>query len=265
MSGIQPVSRTGHGQLRWRRFDGYGFASTSALAPLAAAEVPKAVHAFPLAFVERESGWTLSAILGLVPGQNLYVAPDGRWTGSYVPAAFRAYPFRAGWNEAAQPVLCVDESSGLVVEGGEGEAFFDETGHPSPAMSQIWEFLQDVVRSEAILLQSCGHLHAAGVIEPWPITVQSEAGAQQIAGLYRINEGALDSMDDTAFGVLRRAGAVGLAYAQLLSVVNLTSLGELAQARAQAEAAERARAEVKPMIMLPNDDTIDWDWSKIGR
>ncbi|WP_336491874.1 hypothetical protein [Methylobacterium nigriterrae] len=46
---------------------------------------------------------------------------------------------------------------------------------------------------------------------------------------------------------------------------NLTQLGRLAQGRAQAEAAERARAVVRPMISLPEDSTIDWDWSKIGR
>ena len=83
--------------------------------------------------------------------------------------------------------------------------------------------------------------------------------------LSRINEMALNGLDDTKFGQLRRSGIVGLAYAQLLSMGNLVTLGELAQARAQAEAAERAKAEVKPMINLPNDSTIDWDWSKIGR
>ena len=43
------------------------------------------------------------------------------------------------------------------------------------------------------------------------------------------------------------------------------NLAQLAQARAQAGAAERAKAEVKPMVMLPTDNTIDWDWSKIGQ
>lgn len=265
MSAIQPVSRSRHARLRWRRVDSYAFASSTALAPLAAAEVPRAAHAFPLAFVQQDGEWTLSAVLGLMPGQSLYVGPQGRWTGAYVPAAFRAYPFRAGWNEARQPVLCVDEGTGLVVEEGEGKPFFDEAGQLSSSVTQIWEFLQDVVRSEAVLIQSSKALHAAGVIEPWPITVQGASGAQQIEGLHRINEGALNTMEDTAFGTLRRAGVVGLAYAQLLSMGNLVTLGELAQARAQAEAAERAKAEVKPIINLPNDSTIDWDWSKIGR
>ncbi|KAB1068738.1 SapC family protein [Methylobacterium planeticum] len=265
MSSIQPLSRERHAGLRWRRFSGYGFTATTAVAPLAAAEVGKAALALPLAFVERESGWTLAAVLSLLPGQNLYVAPNGNWIVAYVPAAFRAYPFRVAWNEAVQPVLCVDEASGLVVESGEGETFFDESGEPSASVEQVWAFLQETAKGEAVLANACGKLHAAGVIEPWPITIQGADGAQQVTGLHRINELAMNGLDDAAFGQLRRTGVVGVAYAQLLSMGNLSTLGELAQARAQAEAAERAKAEVKPMITLPEDNTIDWDWSKIGR
>ncbi|GJE43750.1 SapC family protein [Methylobacterium soli] len=164
-----------------------------------------------------------------------------------------------------QPVLCVDEASGLVVESEEGEAFFDETGEPSASLQQVWAFLQKAAKSEAVLANACAQLHAAGVIEPWPITIQGADGMQQVSGLHRVNELALNTLDDAAFGPLRRAAGVGMAYAQLLSMGNLSTLGELARARAQTEAAERAKSEVRPMITLPEDNTIDWDWSKIGR
>ena len=265
MSSIRALSRDRHAGLRWRRYDAYNFAATTALAPLAAAEVGKAALALPLAFIEQEGGWTLAAVLSLLPGQNLFVGQTGNWLAAYVPAVFRAYPFRMGWNESAEPVLCVDEASGLLVEGNDGEAFFEETGEPSASVQQVWRFLQETAKSEAVLANAGGQLHATGVIEPWPIAIQSDTGTQQVTGLSRINEAALNGLEDEAFGQLRRAGVVGVAYAQLLSMSHLGSLGELARARAQAEAAERARAEVKPMIMLPEDNTIDWDWSKIGR
>ncbi len=265
MNNIQPLSHDRHAGLRWRRYSDYGFATTTALASLAAAEVGKAALALPLAFIERDGGWTLAAVMSLVPKQNLFVSREGNWLTTYVPAVFRAYPFRTGWTERAEPILCVDESSGLLVQGSEGEAFFDEAGVLSASVQQVWNFLQDTARSEAVLANACGHLHAAGVIEPWPIVIQSDAGNEQITGLSRINEVAFNNLDDTKFGQLRRAGIVGVAYAQILSMSHLANLGELARARAQAEAAERAKAEVKPMIALPNDSTIDWDWSKIGR
>ena len=95
--------------------------------------------------------------------------------------------------------------------------------------------------------------------------LQGNQGEQQVVGLYRVNETLLNTLDDSKHGALRRSGALSVAYAQILSTGNLGQLGQLVQARAQAAAAERARAEVKPMIALPEDNTIDWDWSKIGK
>ncbi|TXM67544.1 SapC family protein [Methylobacterium sp. WL12] len=262
---LQPVSHERHQTRRWIRFPDYHFTASYSWAPLAAAEVTKAALALPLAFIERAGQWSLVGVLGLKPDQNLYVTPDGQWIGSYIPAVFRAFPFSMRRSETGEVILCVDEGSGLVLESGEGEPFFGEGGEPSDSIKQVLSFLSETAKSEAVLTQACGALHAQGVFEPWPITIDGDEGQQQVGGLYRINEAALNRLDDVSFNQLRRAGVVPLAYAQLLSIGNLTDLARLAQARAQAEAAERARAEVKPMVVLPDDNTIDWDWSKIGR
>lgn len=265
MTQVRPISQARHASLRWRRFTNYAFASSTAIAPLAAAEIAKAALALPLAFIEQSGEWTLAAVLGFTPGQNLYVTPNGQWAGAYIPAVFRVYPFRLTWGDAGEATLCVDEASGLVVDGADGEVFFNEAGALGAAVRQVWDFLQESAKSEVALADACGSLHGAGVIEPWPITLQTETGVQKVEGLFRVNEMTLNALDDAAFGQLRRSGNISVAYAQLLSMGNLSALGERAQARAQADAAERARAEVKPMLHLPNDSTIDWDWSKIGK
>lgn len=265
MSSLHPISRSRHTSKRWHHSTRYDFVSGSAVVPLALAEVPKAALALPVAFFELDGLWTLAAVLGLLPAQNLFVEANGQWTGTYLPAVLRAYPFALRANEAGETILCVDEASGLVNNGPNGEAFFDDAGEPSAAIKQVFAFLTETARGEAALAASCGTLHSIGVIEPWPVSVKRADGTQQVAGLHRIHEAALNKLDDAAFGELRRAGLVGLAYAQLLSMGNLTDLGRRAQASAEAEAAERAKAEVKPMITLPEDSSIDWDWSKIGR
>ena len=265
MSRFQPVSRERHAKLSWQRHSSYDFATLIGLAPLGASEVTKAVLAFPLAVVEREGAWTLMAVLSFTPGQNLFVGPSGNWNGAYIPAYFRSHPFRLVRSGDGKAALWIDEESGLIGEGSEGEAFFDEAGHPSTAVKQVWASLQETSKGEDALSNACGRLHSAGLIEPWPITVQTGTGTHQITGLHRVHEAALNRLSDPVFGQLRQGGGVAVAYAQLLSMGNLAALGHLAQARAQAEAAARARAEVKPMIALPEDNTIDWDWSKIGR
>jgi hypothetical protein len=57
------------------------------------------------------------AVQGLAPGQNLFVAPDGRWLAAYTPAAYRGYPFQLAHAENGQQVLCFDEESGLITDG----------------------------------------------------------------------------------------------------------------------------------------------------
>jgi hypothetical protein len=254
-----------HAQKHWYPASEFLFAASTSLVPLSTAEVGQATLAFPLAFIEREGHWTLAAVLGLFPAQNLYVDIGGKWLGRYVPAAVRFYPFLLGSQGNGDATLCIDEASGLVTEGDGGMPFFDEAGALNPTVTQITNFLVETARGEAVMAQASEMLAKAGVIEPWPITLQGDEGAQQVAGLHRVNEAALNGLDDATSNELRRAGVLGIAYAQLLSMGNLAQLGQLAQVRAQAEAAMRAKAEVKPLITLPENNTIDWDWSKVGR
>ena len=119
----------------WRRYTGYAFAAGETLIPLVVAELAQAVPAMPLGFVQSGEGFQLVAVTALQPGANLFVAPNGRWLGAYVPAALRGYPFRlVKPQDREDSVLCIDEASGLVVEAGQGETFFDEDGRPSKAL-----------------------------------------------------------------------------------------------------------------------------------
>ena len=261
---LQVLSPTRHRQQRWTQATRYTYAAERNLVGLAAGELSRAALTLPLAFVGNEGHWSLCAVLGFATGQNLYVGPDGQWIGNYVPAALRTHPFHLGW-EGGSATLCVDEDSDLLPDDGTGEPIFDEGNDLSPRVREVWAFLSQIAQGVLAMEKAAHLLVDAGVIEPWPITIQGVDGAQTVSGLYRINEGALSALDETAFSRLRRAGVLGVAYAQLLSMGNLADLGKLAQARAEAEAAARAKAEVKPMIMLPDDSTIDWDWSKVGR
>jgi hypothetical protein len=238
--------------------------------PLAAAEIGSAALALPLAFIQNGDDWTLAAVLGFEPDRNLFVDVAGTWHARYIPAAFRAHPFLIGSKPGGEATLCIDESSGLVGEGIEGEPFFQENGEVHPNVARVSGFLSETVQSEAVTIRACDALQAAGVIEAWPITLQGDQGVRQVEGLYRVSEAKLNALDATIFSGLRTSGALTVAYAQLLSMTNINLLGNLAREWAQAEAQSRAaaatdRAPPEPMIHLPSDNTIDWDWSKIGR
>ncbi|WP_019997744.1 SapC family protein [Aureimonas ureilytica] len=266
---IHPLSRERHKGIGWRRFGDYRFAASASFAPLADAELAKAVLHLPLGFVEQAGRWQFVALLGLLPGRNLFVAPDGRWLAGYVPAHLRSYPFRIGRAEGSEDaVFCVDESSGLLVQNG-GEALFDGEGQLTQAAAGVWNFMLEVAKGEARLSAACGRLAEAGLIEPWPLALREGEATKQVDGLFRINEGKLNELGDEAFTALRRTGALPVAYAQLFSMGHFEKLGELsdahAQAAASAQAAHAARRESEarqgPQFTLGNN--LDIDWSKV--
>ena len=234
MPNYQAISRDRHASQRWQRPSGYACAANDAVIPVTAAELPQAMMSLPLAFIAQAEVFTLVAVLGLQPGSNLWVTPDGRWTGNYIPVAFRTYPFRLVPTEDGQQVLCIDEDSGLVTGGPAGERFFNEDGQPAQATLDILNFLNQIEQSRLATVSACAVLQKHQLIRPWPITLKTDAGEQHIAGLFQIDEAALNQLPAEALHELAQAGALPVAYCQLLSMQHLPVLGQLAQARAKA-------------------------------
>ncbi len=233
MPTIVPVSRERHGARRWKRYSNYKFTAGHAIAPLVNHELPRAALALPIAFSTQGEDIAPVAVLGLMPGQNLMVAPNGNWQGPYIPAVYRSYPFLlalAGERE----VLCIDEDSALVTVGAEGESFFDDSGAPARPVAEILSFLEQVNAQRKATLQMGQVLRRHGLIQPWPITFPTPSGEQRVEGLSRIDETALNALPDEAFLEVRRAGGLAMAYCQLMSMQHLPILGKLAAARAEA-------------------------------
>ena len=231
------ISKENFSGKTWRRHAGYAFAAGETLIPLVVAELAQAVPAMPLGFVQSGEGFQLMAVTALQPGANLFVAPDGRWLGAYVPAALRGYPFRlVKPQDRAEGVLCIDEASGLVVEAGQGEAFLDEDGRPSKAVKDVLELLSQVERSRMATQTAVDALAAASLVQPWPLGIKQGEQNVPVTGLYRIDEAALNALENEAFLTLRRSGALPVAYAQLLSMNQLAVLQQLTQIQAKLNA-----------------------------
>jgi hypothetical protein len=238
MSKYHPIDRTHYAGKHWRRHSTYHFSAQDAVAALVAQELPKAHISLPIAFIKVDDNFTPVAVQGLKPGQNLFVAPDGRWLAGYTPATYRGYPFRLANTENDTQVLCVDEDSGLVTNGPEGETFLNEDGTPSPAVADVLNFLAQVEANRKVTARICAALQQHALIQPWPIKVQTDEGEQNIDGLFRIDEAALNALPADAFIELRDTGALIVAYCQLLSMQHLASLGQLTQAHAKAKAGQ---------------------------
>lgn len=232
-SSLTVLSREQHAALRLRPVTDFAFAAKETMLPLVGAEIARAVYAFPMAFVAQPGGaYSLMAVLGLDAGQNLYVSVDGRWLGSYQPAALRRYPFGLVRGAAAgEPVVCIDRASSLLSET-DGMPLFAPDGAPSDTLNGVISFLAEVDKSEQATTKACQALVDQGVLAPWEIKVQQVDGhVRRVNGLFRVDEARLNALDEAAFLALRRTGALPLAYAQLLSIGKLQDLGKMASAR----------------------------------
>lgn len=254
MPNLQPVSRNRHGTKRWRRYSDYRFATQDMVAPLVATELPKALLTVPIAFLTVEGNVQPFAIQALAPGQNLFVAPDGHWLAGYIPAVYRSHPFRLATTEHGEQVLCIDEDAGQVTDGPEGEPFFTDEGQPATSVRAILDFLTRIEQDRGPTMRACGMLQKHELIQPWPVKVQTAEGEKVVQGLSRLDEVALNALPADAFIELRDAGALLVAYCQLMSMQHLSILGKLAEAHAIA--AQSPTGDAKPEFL--NNETISF-------
>ena len=245
MTEFTAIAPESHAQKAWKNVTDYGFSSENAIIQLVGAELSDAALAMPTGFIVHEAGYQLVAITSLQSGQNLYVAPDGKWLGTYIPSALRAYPFRLLKHESAEKsVLCINEASGLVVEGvEEGNDFFDDENQPTQGIKDILNFLTEVQASRDVTQEAVSALADAGLIMPWKINLKQGEKVVPVDGLFSVDEAALNKLDDEDFLAVRKAGGLALAYAQLLSMSQLAVLERLGELQGQILEQQAAAAE----------------------
>ena len=142
----EPLSREQHGKLGVVRMDKpFKFAAQGHVVPLTVAEFPLACISYPIIFAgdQRQP----LAVMGLSPGQNLFVESDGGFQiGSYVPAYIRRFPFVLANDEAQQRmIVCIEcrEADGSGLAGlqdrqvGDGDAdAVGQLGQRHPSLQQ---------------------------------------------------------------------------------------------------------------------------------
>ncbi len=219
-------------------------------------EVLQAALSIPVAFVPDGDAFQIVAVMGYRDEHNLFVAPDGRWLGSYVPARLRLYPFSLIPSEQDTLVFCVDEASGLLSERDDieqAESFFSD-GQLVPALKSVFDVLAAGEKFRASTKIAIADFQKHGLIQPWPASINLENDRYEIEGLFRINEQALNTLPAEVFVAMRDSGALAIAYAHLLSQQNLGTIRALAQAHLNAQAQMQTKSELSYLR-----DTISFD------
>ena len=252
MGNFVVISKELHNGKFWVRPKNLKFAEKNILVPIFLTELGRAVTAFPLVFVKYEENFIFSALLGLAPGENLFLTEDGKWLGNYIPALIRAYPFRLVRANNDQLTLAIDEDYITEKEGVpffEGENLYKET-------ENILKFLLEVEKGRVLTVNACEKLSELELIEPWNLRIKIEGGEKSIEGIFKINENKLVSLSDEDFISLRKIGALQMIYGQLFSMGNLQILARLAQIK-YGEPKKEEKPEKKQKVTSIDDVDVE--------
>lgn len=263
-----PINANQHKEKGWQRFQNYGFAETEAVIPIVAAELGKAVLSMPLGFIkDAQEHFLLVGIMSLQSGMNLFVAPDGRWLGGYVPAALRAHPFRLLRQDGTdRQVLCIDTDSQLLVDepSSPDQRFFNDDGELMPSLKEVMEFLKMIEQSRLLTQAAVAKIAELDLLETWPVSLKAGEKSVPVQGLYRVNETAFNRLDSESFEQLRSVGGLPVVYAQLFAQGQLGLLEKLTQIRQQLSQqradAPRMNGEVVEELFGAKDDTIRFNF-----
>lgn len=245
-----PISLESHGKKRWLRHTSLSFAKGDTATPLFANEIAEALQAMPIAFIRQNDRFTLVVVMGLRPGENLFVDENNAWQSKYLPVIYRSSPFELVpvQGQDDQTILCIDDK--CISDTDEGEAFFSEAGDVSDNIINIFELLKKFNAFRTLTENICAVLSDLNLIAPWPLKLHDGNEELSVNGLYRVNEEALNELSDEDFLKARNTHALPLAYAQLLSMKNIDVLSELLRRKIQADA-----SKVKPSF---GNDTFNF-------
>jgi hypothetical protein len=217
---IMPLNADKQSDMRITAQHNWQFAASELLVPLAFSEMADAAREYPLVFL-KEKG-LFYALLGFERGVNAYLGDDGRWRARYIPARLRSYPFAlaAAKDQPGKFVIVADADSSLL-NTQTGEPLF-VNGAPGPALKAKMTLLESMQKSEPATQNMVNAIREADLLVDRAIQVKKpDAEHPALGGFQVVDEQKLNGLSDAKFNKLRKAGALPLVYAHLLSMANL--------------------------------------------
>jgi hypothetical protein len=222
-----------HAQTRVKDIADFGFARDIHIAYVALGEMARASATYPIVFIEDSARdeFRPVALLGLRPGENLFIDAAGAWQAAYIPAVIRRYPFALlPAEQADQFVVCVDADSDRI-STSEGAPLFEASGAPSATLENAKRFLSELHQLEQVTSAFCAWCKEHNMFSPLSMRIQGDGGARDLTGCYVINEERLNRLSDERFLEMRSRGYLAGIYAHLLSLAQIDRLAQLQRDR----------------------------------
>lgn len=217
---VVPVSRETHKDTAVARAANLDFAKHINSVPIVDSEFSRVAAEMPIVFAKTETGAMPLALMGTAQDRNAFVTDEGQWSGRYIPAFLRRYPFVFSVDpESNRLTLCVDDSfSGLNTENL-GERLFDGAGQNTSYLDNVLKFMEEYQATFARTERFCERLLAHDLLEEARIEYRTVDGKQGgVTGFMRVSATKLAALDDADVVTMFRAGDLALAQMHLQSL-----------------------------------------------
>lgn len=250
---VVPVNRQTHRKMSVRQTTSFAFARHVNSVPIVDVEFTRACTEMPIVFARTETGLVSLALLGTQQGHNAFVDADDAWSGRYVPAFFRRYPFVFAVQDGSdQMTLCIDESYQGLNDEDRGERMFDGEGKESGYLRTVLRFAEEYQATFNRTQAFCDRLDAAGLLEEARIDYTLGDGTKGgVTGFLRVSNEKFRALDDAQVVEMFRTGDLDMIQMHLLSMQQIeTVVAKSTKAAAPADAEATAgqdEAEVESM------------------
>ena len=221
-----PLDREKHAALAIARLERpFAFAATVHFAPMAITEFAIAAHDLPILFAQDGQQIAPVALTGPTAGTNVFVS-DGAWTGRYIPAFFRRYPFVSATSQDGQEIVLVEPSwPGFVTEGG--EPLFDTERQPTDTLKQALQLVESFANDMRATIAFTAELKRLDLLRPIKVDLDDGQGkAASVDGVMVIDETRFGALPDAEHLFLRKSGYLVPIIAHLMSLANLRELSK---------------------------------------
>ncbi len=222
---VVALDREQHRNLRVRPLPNLSFLSDITAVPVVVGEFADIARQGPVGFLRSSEGSGLIpvALMGLPEGRNLYLDADGKWTGSYIPAFIRRYPFLFS-EDGERMTVCIDRDF-VGFNEVEGEPLFDPSGEPAAFTKNAINLLSEYQRQVAMTQAFTKRLQEADVLQDSAAEVRLEDGrSTTINGMLTVDDAKLRAIPETTLKTWFDGGDLGCIYAHRISLGHLVDL-----------------------------------------
>jgi hypothetical protein len=199
---------------------------------LAVVEFAEACKEYPIVFVrvgevpaDGKQAVAPLAVLGLKTGSNLFVK-DNSWTGNYVPAYLRRYPFSMARidQESDSMAVCYD-SEWAGFSQTEGTMLFGADNEPSEFLKNVQNFLESFEQEAERTRLICQQLNELDLFREMRFEATLASGEKlDVDGFLAVDEKKLAELPDDKVLQLHRSGLLSLLEMHRVSMGNMSRL-----------------------------------------